>query len=260
MGLMRFLLAIWKTNLQAAMEYRVAFLTQVIGMMMNNGIYFLFWVVFFDRFKNVRGWELNDMILVFGVVAAGYGISAYLFGNMLNLADIITKGQLDYYLSLPQPVLIHTLASHSIMSGMGDFLYGLLSFALFAHADLAAWLRFFLGLVLATVVFISFMTIVQSLAFWMGSADLVSRPAINAMITFSLYPTTLFDGSARFILFTIIPASFVGAVPAEFVRAVNWISFGQLVLAAAVLFSLAWLLFHSGLRKYESGSAINPKL
>jgi ABC-type uncharacterized transport system permease subunit len=39
---LRFLLTIWQTNLLAAMEYRVAFLTQVIGMMLNNIIYFVF--------------------------------------------------------------------------------------------------------------------------------------------------------------------------------------------------------------------------
>ncbi len=260
MRILRFLFAIWKTNLLSAMEYRAAFLTQVIGMMMNNGIYFLFWVLFFDRFKQIHGWELKDMFLVFGIVATGYGLSVFLFGNLLNLADIISKGQLDYYLSLPQPVLLHTLASHSVSSGMGDFIYGILSFTLVNGIDPNAWIRLVPGIALAMIVFISFLTVVQSLAFWLGSASLLSRQAINAMITFSLYPITLFEGSARFILFTIIPAGLVGAVPAEFVRNLNWASLWQLLLSAGLLLGLALSLFHQGLRRYESGSAINSKL
>ena len=54
MGQLRFLGALWKANLLAAMEYRGAFLSQVLGMALNNAIYFTFWVLFFDRFPAVR--------------------------------------------------------------------------------------------------------------------------------------------------------------------------------------------------------------
>lgn len=126
----RFLLAIWKTNLLSAMEYRAAFLTQVIGMMVNNFIYFAIWIIFFDRFKDVRGWGVNDMYVTFGVLASAFGLVSLLFGNAFTLSDIIAKGRLDYYLSLPRPVLLHTVASRTIASGMGDFLYGFISYGL----------------------------------------------------------------------------------------------------------------------------------
>ena len=100
-----FLLALWKANLLAAMEYRAAFLSQVIGMILNNGIYFIFWVIFFDRFQEVRGWSLDEMFLLFGIVASGFGLGVYLFGNVTLLADVIASGRLDYYLSLPRPAL-----------------------------------------------------------------------------------------------------------------------------------------------------------
>ena len=77
---LKFLLAIWKTNLQSAMEYRGAFLTQAIGMMVNNFIYFAIWIIFFDRFKDVRGWGVNDMYVTFGVLASSFGLVSLLFG------------------------------------------------------------------------------------------------------------------------------------------------------------------------------------
>jgi len=87
-----FLLALWKANLLKHMEYRTAFLTGIIGMFLNNGVYFLFWVLFFDRFKEIRGWALPDMLLLCGIVATGFGIGAYLFGNVLTLAEVISQG------------------------------------------------------------------------------------------------------------------------------------------------------------------------
>lgn len=251
-----FLLALWKANLLAAMEYRIAFFSQVVGMMLNNGIYFIFWFIFFARFKEIRGWDLNDMLLLFGIVATGFGLGVYLFGNVMQLADVIAGGRLDYYLSLPRPVLLHVLASHSRASGLGDVLYGLLSFSLAGHFTADAVARFLLGSLVSMTVFLSFMILVQSLAFWLGNTALLTMQATNAILTFSLYPITLFDGTAKFLLFTLLPAAFIGAVPAEFVRAFNWGTLGQLLAGASVFLLLATLTFRRGLRRYESGSAI----
>src|SRR5690348_16472076 len=121
---LRFLSAIWKANLQSAMEYRVSFLTQMIGMMLNNFMYFAIWIIFFDRFKDVRGWGVNDMYVTFGILASAFGLVSVLFGNAFMLSEVIAKGRLDYYLSMPRPVLLHTVASRMISSGVGDFFYG----------------------------------------------------------------------------------------------------------------------------------------
>lgn len=255
-----FLFALWKANLLAAMEYRTAFLSQVVGMMLNNAVYFVFWVIFFDRFKQIRGWGLEEMFFLFGVVAASFGLTAFLFGNAMDLASVIANGRLDYYLSLPRPVLLHVLASRSISSGLGDFTYGVLSFLVarqFAPDTIA---RFVLATALAVVIFISFLTLVQSLAFWTGNAAQLSQQATNAMVTFSIYPITLFDDSARLILFTVIPAAFMGAVPAEFIRHFEWTTLAQLLAAALVLLALATTVFRLGLRHYESGSAIQVQM
>ncbi len=256
----RFLLALWTANLQAAMEYRTAFLIQVFGMILNNGAYFLFWVIFFDRFKELRGWNLTDILVLFGVTAAGFGLSVFLFGNMTTMADIIAKGQLDYYLSFPRPVLIHMLASRSVSSGLGDFTYGIVSFLAAGQYGLEAIARFVIAVLLAMIVFVSFMVIVHSLSFFIGNATMLSQQIFNAMITFSLYPINLFEGSTKMILFLLIPAAFMGSVPADYISNATWSSLLQLLAAAGILLSLALLIFQRGLRHYESGSAIQIQI
>jgi ABC-2 type transport system permease protein len=257
---LRFLSALWKTNLAGTMEYRIPFLSQMLGMILNNAAYFVVWVIFFDRFKQVRGWQLGDMYVVFGVAAGAFGLVSIFFGNAFNLGEIITKGRLDYYLSFPRPVLLHTLASRTIASGFGDFIYGFLSFAVSGRFSWDGLTRFVLAILLAAVVFAAFLIIVQSLAFWMGTASLLTNAAVNAMLTFALYPITLFDNTAKFMLFTIIPAALMGAVPAEFVGAFSWSSLLQLLIGASALLAVALWLFHTGLRRYESGSAIQTEV
>jgi ABC-2 type transport system permease protein len=256
---LKFLLALWKANMLAAMEYRASFLTQVIGMILNDGFYFIFWIVFFDRFQQIQGWKLNDMFLLFGLVAAGYGLVVFFFGNTWSLVDVIINGQLDYYLSLPRPVLLHTLASRSISSGIGDTIYGFMSFFLAQQLSLDTFGRFLLGVFFSTTILISYLVLVQSLAFWVGNAKLLASNAMTAVITFSSYPTVLFDGPARFLLFTILPAGLVGAVPAGMVRSFSWLGLLELCAATMIFLFLAIFIFYRGLRRYESGSAIQTQ-
>src|ERR1041385_5404766 len=106
---LKFRSAVWKANLQSVMEYRVSFFMQVIGMMLNDFIYFAIWIIFFERFKEVRGWGIGDMYITYGVLASAFGLVALLFGNAFTLSEIINQGRLDYYLSLPRPVLLHEI-------------------------------------------------------------------------------------------------------------------------------------------------------
>lgn len=256
----KFILAVWQTNLQSVMEYRASFLTQVIGMMLNNLIYFAIWIIFFNRFEDVNGWDVNDMFITFGVLASSFGLVALLFGNAFTLSDVINNGRLDYYLSMPRPVLLYAISSRMIASGMGDFTYGFISYGLSGQFTWDGLLRFILAILLAATVFVSFLILVHSLAFWAGVISGFSNLMFNALLTFGIYPITLFDNYAKLILFTLVPAALVGAVPAEFISEFSWQALVKLLLGAVIFLGLAISVFNLGLKRYESGSAIQVEV
>lgn len=200
------------------------------------------------------------MLLLFAVVAVGFGAGTFLFGNVLSLTEVIAGGRLDYYLSLLRPVLLHVLASGSVPSGIGDFIYGILSFLAAGYYSWDAVVRFAFASLISLLVFLALLVIVHSMAFWLGQADVLAARVLNALLTFSLYPITVFGGVAKFLLFTILPAAFIGAVPAEFVRSFSWPTLGQMSLIASVLVALAVIILQQGLKRYESGSAIQTQV
>ncbi len=252
-----YLIAQWKSNLASAMEYRAAFISQIIGMFINNSVYFAFWVVFFDRFKEIRGWGMQDMFLLMSIVALGYGLGFTLFGNAMQLSRIIAQGQLDYYLALPRSVLLSVLASRMVNSALGDMTYGMVTYLFtgrFSLPEIALWL---MSSGLAAVIFVMTFTFFHSLTFWLGNASNLAEQAANAVLTFAMYPSDIFQGAIRFVLFTIIPAAFVGIVPLNVVRNVDWNGLIGLAVVAAVITFISSRMFYIGLRRYESGSAIN---
>lgn len=248
--------AIWRANLATSMEYRISFLIQVVGMMLNNAVYFVFWILFFDRFRQVRGWRLHDMLVLFGIVAVGFGTSAYLFGGVRRLAETITGGGLDRHLSLPRSVLLRSLVSVSVASGFGDVIYGVLSFAASRPTGVDEVLRFAVGALAAASVFVGFVVLVQSLSFWLESAGILGTQAVNGMLTFAMYPIGIFEGPARLLLFTALPAGLMGFVPLRFTEAWSWSVLGALALGSLGVLALGAAVFHRGLRRYQSGSAI----
>jgi ABC-2 type transport system permease protein len=255
---LRFLRALTAVNLSSAMEYRASFITQILFMFINNGIYFVFWLVFFDRFGQVRGYQVKDVYLLFGVVAFSYGVGHMFAGNTgANLAYLIAQGRLDYYLALPRHLLLHVIFSRMTVSTIGDVTFGLFALVFAGYYRPVDLLYFFAASLPAALIFVAFATLAGSLAFYMGNAQYASQQMANAVLTFALYPHTLFSGAARFLLYSLIPAAFIGAVPAQIVQNHD----GRLLLglwAVAIgMWGLATAVFYRGLRRYESGSALN---
>jgi ABC-2 type transport system permease protein len=254
----RFLRALMAVNLSSAMEYRASFITQIVFMFINNGIYFIFWLIFFNQFGAVRGYDISDIYLLFAIVAFSFGLGTMFAGNAgANLAYLIAQGRLDYYLVLPRNLLLHVIFSRMQVSAIGDVTFGIIAFFFAARLEWLDWLFFFAVSVPAALILIGFATIAGSLAFYLGNAQYASQQMTNALITFSLYPNTLFAGASRFLLYTIIPAFFIGAMPVEIVKG-RQIS---MLLALWGVVIIVWLLtafiFYNGLRRYESGSALN---
>jgi ABC-2 type transport system permease protein len=255
---LNFLRALTAVNLSSAMEYRTSFLTQILFMFINNGIYFVFWLIFFNQFGEVRGYDIGDIYLLFAIVAFGYGIGHLFAGNTgKHLAYVIAQGRLDYYLVLPRNLLLHVIFSRMQVSAVGDISFGLMAFLFAARLQFLDWLYFLVAGVAAGLVFVGFAVIAGSLAFYMGNAQYASQQMANAIVTFALYPNTLFTGVARFLLYTAIPAFFVGALPVEIVKGHDSLLLLGLWGFVIVIWVLAVLIFYGGLRRYESGSAIN---
>jgi ABC-2 type transport system permease protein len=68
------------------------------------------------------------------------------------------------------------------------------------------------------------------------------------------YPVDLFAGAIRVVLFTVIPAAFISAVPAQLVEDFELGRALALTAVATLLALAAGATFTAGLRRYTSGS------
>jgi len=243
----------------SAMAYRGAFVLQVAGMLLNDAMLLFFWWVLFDRLPTLQGWDLAGGMTLYGIVAFGFGAGTVVCGNAFRVARVIASGDLDYYLALPADPLVHLLVSRMSLPGWGDSLFGLAVFLVAAPGRWASLPLFLLLGLCAGLIFVAFSVLVGSLAFWVGSADNLAMQAINALITFGLYPVEIFPAVVRVLLYTLIPAAFVGSVPAALLSDFDWERLGMLVAFTAGIVLAARWVFQWGLHRYESGNLVTVR-
>jgi ABC-2 type transport system permease protein len=245
-----------RLNLQAQLEYRGGFAAQVVAMFVNNCVWVVFWGLFFTRFPVLRGWDVRDVITIWALAASGYGLAHAVYGNALHLANLIAQGQLDVWMLYPRALLPHLLLGRMSATAWGDALFGYAVYVALVRPD---WTRLVLFVALslsAAALFVGFSVLSGSLAFFLGNSATLTEQWRMAMITLSTYPATLFGGTVKLLLYTLVPAAFVTYLP---IVALRELSLADAALAAAGSFGVLLLsagVFYQGLRRYESGNLL----
>jgi ABC-2 type transport system permease protein len=252
----RFVRSYVVANLQGALEYRVSFVSQVAAMLINDIVWLIFWLAYFSSFPLVAGWGRTEIITLWAIVAAGGGVGATLCGGAYRLAGMIVRGELDFYLALPKPALPHMLVSRMSLTAPGDVLFGMLVYWLLVRPTAVQIALFALFTLTGALIYVAFGVITQSLAFWLGNAEGLAQQLSNALLNFSTYPTAIFHGIVKALLFTIIPAGFIAYIPVQLLRSFSWPMFGGLLLFTGGFLLAAVGVFQAGLRRYESGNLV----
>jgi ABC-2 type transport system permease protein len=236
------------------MAERGAFIMRASLMALNNAIFFTFWIVLLSRVPTIRGYTLGDVAVLYGVVAVAHGLAFFFAGGMHYLSRMIHDGELDALIAQPKPTLLYAVGLRSQPSGLGDIVSGFIMIALSGRVDWTG-IPIVLGAgVAGGIVLVATAVIIHSSAFWLGRTDSASRQLYEATLLFSLYPDTLFGGPLRLILFTLIPAGFVGYLPAGLIRAPSVTTALLLIFGVSAYATLAAWVFQRGLRTYASGS------
>jgi len=248
-----------RLNFFAQMEYKAAFWSQVLGMILNNCVWIVFWTVFFKRFDNLGGWTVKDVLTVWSISGGGFGLAYSVCGNALSLSSIISRGQLDAWMLYPRALLSHLLVGRMSATAFGDILFAVIIYVGFVKPDLPHFLWFSILVVSAAMVFVGFSVFTSCLSFYLGNAEGLAETARFALVTFSTYPASLFEGALKLLLYTVIPAGLVSYLPVEALRDLSieltLMCFG----GSLTILAVGVILFYWGLRRYESGNLMEMR-
>jgi ABC-2 type transport system permease protein len=227
--------------------------TQVGAMVLNNLVWVLFWVLFFDEVGTVRGWDTEQIVVLLAVVTTSVGAVLGLFNNVLRIGEEAASGGLDAALALPVMTLPYLLSRRVDATHVGDLAFGPVLFLVAGHPTPSRLAVLVFGVACSAVLIAGFLVMMGSVSFFAGRNE-AGEMGFHSLILFAMYPIDVFPGVARFLLYVVVPAGFVSSAPARLVDDPSpaW-ALACLVVAAA-FGGAGWLTFSAGLRRYTSGS------
>lgn len=255
----RFAVALVSTTVRASFALRHAFWVSAGLMVVNNLLFFSTWWILLERFEQVEGWKLADIMCLFGISAAGYGVAVIFAGGLFDLARKVHDGELDTWLTQPKSVIVQALGSRTQMSGWGDLVSGAGMLALSGAVSWQSFPLVLIGVGCASATFVACGVAAHSIAFWLGRTHELSRALFEFTVTFSIYPPSLFGARLKWLLFTVLPAGFVSYLPVELLRAPSGSTLLACVIGTGAYVGAALWMFERGLRRYSSGSRFSPR-
>ena len=248
-----------KYNIMREMLNPVTFVTNVVFMILNDAAILVQWFILFRLRGDIGGYTMKEVMLLWGLTAASFGLSRVLFTRVFSLPELIISGKLDSYLVQPKNVLLSVMTSATNISAIGDFLYGLILLVAcgFSVSRLCLFLLF---TVTGTIIITAFALFLGSLSFWFVRADMLGNQMVSGMISFMTYPDGIFRGISRFLLYFVIPVGMAVYHPVHIMTEFDVKMFFEVIGYAVLLMAAAMIVFYRGLRRYSSSSLMEARM
>jgi ABC-2 type transport system permease protein len=257
---LKLMLYYFKFNISSVMEYRVSFLVQSFGMILNNAAFIFFWWILFSNVSSIGGYSFKDEMMLWAITSTSFGLCFVSFGNVTQITRMILNGELDTYLLQPKDPLTNIVCSRTVVSAWGDFLYGIILFFFIKGFDIRGFLLFLLFCITGALLYASVLISFHAPSFFSGNTEGLANLVIEFLISFTIYPEGIFRGGVKFILYTVIPAVFIVYIPASVIKQFSIIMMLEVLVVAVIWVVIAYFIFYQGLKRYESGNLIVNKL
>lgn len=234
----------------------------MVSALLTDGVALVFlWGIMLQT-PSLSGWDARDVVLLYGFVTAGGGMTQLFFDGLWTISSGVHEGRFDYFLVRPVPILLSLVTNWMSPEGVGGILLGgtLISFGLAeAPAATVADACVVAALFLSGVgVRVGITLAVNALGFWApgptaSSLGLVTEPVYD----FARFPLSTYPAGLGATLFSIVPLAFIAYVPASFAldRELPAAAYMLSPVASACVCGIAWQTFRRGVRVYTSVGA-----
>ncbi|GAA2628806.1 ABC transporter permease [Paractinoplanes durhamensis] len=256
---MRLYLRLLGAHFRSLLEYETDFLILVAATVLMQVINIVFLAALFAKVPAINGWTFWSVLMMFGAVALAEGVGSLFFDGMWNLAWMINRGDLDYYLVRPYPVVLQVSSHWLGINGLSNIVTGSLMIgAGLAHSaiDWTPW-RAAVGVLLlisSIVIKVSLNLATNAVCFWSTSPSPMFAFAMHQVGDLARFPLSIYPVALKAVLGLALPFAFISFFPIAYLLntgSSRWL--GLLTpLVAAYCVGMAALIFKRGLRRYES--------
>ncbi|MBW4827732.1 MAG: ABC-2 family transporter protein [Clostridiaceae bacterium] len=247
-----------KFNIKKLSEYRVDFYLGVFLLLIIQFLNLSFFYLIFDAVPEIDGWNLYEILLVYGFYTLNCGFFIFLFGKLRSLKAYLYSGEFEIMLTRPIPPILHILISGFNEESIFEIILGFI-IIFYAMNNLGISFNFIntiiiiLFMILGSLIFGAIAIIAESILFYTRHS-FTPIDSIFSLAEFTKYPISIFGIVFQKILTFIIPLGFLSYYPANYFLNKETIKvnifFAEGVILC-ILIIVSKIFFNKGLKKYE---------
>ncbi len=214
-------LTLLATSIKARMEYKVSFLFYIFAILTFYAGQFGLLFVLLNRFHEIKGWTVGEMIFLYSLQAFAFGFTNLIFSQLVDFDKMIVAGEFDRVLVRPLSPLGQVVFSRFEMSTVAHFIIGFTTLYFGSHFADIEWtiykILLFPVIIMGGVMIAGgIRLIVTSVAFWTLRNRSLVHTVIFSSKEFINYPINIYNTGIQFFLTFIFPISFINFYPAHF--------------------------------------------
>ena len=254
MGSLKYALINIIKNIKNEKELKISFIITVVGMALNNTAFLVIWYYFGKEVGDINGWTALDIFGLYGFNTIAYGVINTIFAGIYDIPVLVTSAGLDRFLITPKNILLKISTSKFRTSALGDLLFGVICFVVFALIYKMSAIDFLLSMylmLLVCVIYFGFSLVCMCISFYVMDGHNISEGFYGTFLSTSLYHGGAFTGVLKIVFTFVIPSLLIGAIPLELVK-----DFSITKLLIMTGLTIFWLIisiifFKISLKKYS---------
>ena len=205
-------------SIRSQMQYRTSFLMMTFGQFGMTLIEFMGVWSLFSRFGNLRGWQLAEVALFYGVVSIAFALAEGFARGFDTFSRLIVSGDFDRLLLRPCSTVFQVACREVQVMRVGRLIQGcvVLTFActhLTLHWTLAKVLLILFTLVAGAFLFTGLMVLQAVVAFWTIESLEVFNIFTYGGVETGQYPLTIYRPWLKWGFTFVVPIACINYLP-----------------------------------------------
>lgn len=247
-----------KQNLKTQIEYRSSFIMALISQMAVFFSYYFVIIALFQKFGNVKGFTVYEVLLCFSIIQIGFAMNETFFRGMDKFDGLIINGTLDRLLLRPQNVILQVLCTKMDLLKILRVIQGIIILILALIKIKIVWtfikvLVLIMMLISSVVIFFGLFVLMAAYCFKTVQGLEVKNLMTDGGKYMAQYPIGIFRKGFVFIFSFIIPYASVNYYPLLYLLGKSTKPIYALSPLLVFIFIIPCLYaFKIGLKRYTS--------
>lgn len=255
---MNLYLKYFKIHLKSEMQYKMSFLLSFIAQFFVFFGYYFTIICLFDKFSNLKGFSLYEVLLTFGIIQFGFAFCESFFRGIDQFDRLIIDGGFDRLLLRPQNILLQVFGQEISFVKLSRLIQSIIVLVIAIINIDVIWnikkiITLICMLMSSVLIFLSIFILAASYCFITVKGLEVRNVFTDGGKHMAQYPIGIFKKGFVFFFTYIIPFGFVNYYPLLYlIDRVNKDVYMISPLITVLYLIPCIFIFYKGVKKYSS--------